>query len=346
VPRLFLILATASVVGLFGAACAPVLSAPPHLVASWPPAGVTLPVERTAFDLRFNHALSPEASWAAVWRDDDGMPISADSLVEPTNPRRLSVLMKEPVAGEYRLHWHAVGARTAAAVDGEQTFSLQDESTTPPRVELSRVAAETGERVEVSGTGFGQRCPVRLTIGDDEQALSSVETDAQGSFAVEARVPQNVPFGEQPVMATDMCGGVATAALQVRWGGWPPLVAFDVGQAGPAPGEVTFWVTLRNRSDYVLEHIRVVVPDPQGATFVSADPVPKRQDQTVTWVIPTMDRGVRGPLRVTYRVGGAVSSHAWIEFRHRRSHDCSGDDCLPAFVSETTSESTPVSATD
>jgi methionine-rich copper-binding protein CopC len=346
VHRPFLILATANVIGLLAAGCAPVLSAPPHLVAAWPPAGVTLPVERTTFDLTFNYALSPELSWAAVWRDVDGLPIAADSAVELSNPRRLSLMVKEPVAGDYRLHWHAVSARTAVAMDGEQTFSLQDESSAPPRVELSRGVAETGEKVEVTGTGFGRRCPVTLAIGDDEQALSTVETDAQGHFVVEARVPQNVPFGEQPVMATDMCGAVATAALQVRWGGWPPLVAFDVGQPGPAPGEVTFWVTLRNRSDYVLERVRVVLPDPQGASFVSADPPPQRNDQTITWVIPTMDRGVLGPFRVTYRVAGTVNSHAWLEFRHRRPHGCSGDDCLPAFVSETTSESTPVAAAD
>ena len=345
-PRLFLILATANVIGLLATGCAPVLLSPPHLVAAWPAAGVTLPVEPTTFDLMFNHALSPEASWAAAWRDEDGMPISAASQVELSNPRQLSLILKEPVAGEYHLHWHAVAARTAAAVDGEQTFSLQDESSAPPRLELSRVAAETGEKVEVTGKGFGERCPVRLTIGDDEQPLSTIETDAQGSFAVEARVPENVPFGEQPVSATDMCGAAATAALEVRWGGWPPLVAFDVGQPGSAPGEVTFSVTLRNRSDYVLERVRVVLPDPQGASFVSADPAPKRKDQTITWEVPTLDRGVRGPFRVTYRVAGAVSSHVWIEFRHRRPHSCSGDDCLPAFVSETTSESTPVAARD
>jgi methionine-rich copper-binding protein CopC len=346
VPRLFLILATASVVGLILSGCAPVLAAPPHLVAAWPSAGVTLPVERTTFDLTFNHALSPDASWAAVWRDEDGLPIAADSAVELSNPRRLSVVVKEPTAGEYRLHWHAVAARTGAAVDGEQTFSLQDESASPARVELSRAAAETGEKVALTGRGFGKRCAVQLTIGDDEQALSTVATDANGAFVAEARVPQNVPFGEQPVLATDMCGATATTALHVRWGGWPPLVAFDVGQPGPATGEATFWVTLRNRSDYVLERVRVVLPDPQGASFVSADPRPKRQDQTISWEVPTMDRGVRGPFRVTYKVTGVVSSHAWIEFRHRRPNGCSGDDCLPAFVSETTSESTPVAAAD
>ncbi len=108
----------------------------------------------------------------------------------------------------------------------------------------------------------------------------------------------------------------------------------------------TRWVTLRNRSDYVLERVRVVLRDPQGASFVSADPTPRYHDQTVTWDIPTMDRGVLGPFRVTYRVAGAVSSHVWVEFRHRHSHGCSDDDCLPAFVSEMTSESTPVAAAD
>ena len=328
------------------AGCAPVLSAPPHLVAAWPAAGVTLPVARTTFDLTFNQALSAEATWAAVWRDEDGSPVAADSAVEPSNPKRLSVIVREPIGGEYRLHWHAVSARTATAVDGEQTFSMQHESSAPPRIELSRQVAETGDKMEVTGMGFGKRCSVRLSIGDDEQVLSSIETDAKGSFAVEARVPQTVPFGEQPVVATDMCGPAATAAVQVRWGGWPPLVAFDVGQPGPAPGEVTFWVTLRNRSDYVLERVRVVLPDPPGANFVSADPAPKHQDQTVTWQIPMMDRGVLGPFRVTYRVTGSVTSHVWIEFRHRRLHGCSDDDCLPAFVSESTSESTPVSAAD
>jgi hypothetical protein len=207
-------------------------------------------------------------------------------------------------------------------------------------VEVSRLVAETGDRVQVLGNGFGKRCAVRLTIGDDEQALSSAETDAQGSFETEARVPQTVPFGEQPVVATDMCGAAATAALEVRWGGWPPLVAFDVGQPGPGRGEVTFFVSLRNRSDYLLERVRVVVDDPINASFVAADPGPKRQDQSIVWEIPTIDRGVLGPLRVTYRATGSVTSHAWIEFRHRRPHRCSGDDCLPAFVSETASEST------
>jgi hypothetical protein len=40
-----------------------------------------------------------------------------------------------------------------------------------------------------------------------------------------------------------------------------------------------------------------------------------------------------------------VVSHARIEFRHRRPYGC-GDDCPPAFVTETTSESTLVFPAD
>jgi methionine-rich copper-binding protein CopC len=340
------LLVAAGLVGLVAAGCAPVLAAPPRLVAAWPKAGATLPVEQATLELTFNHALRPESTWAAVWREQDGLPMSVDTAVEPANPKRLSIVVKEPRAGEYRLAWHAVAARTAASVDGEHTFSMRDESAAPPHVQVSRRTAEAGDKLQVAGTGFGELCPVRLTIGDDEQALTAVETDANGSFVAEARVPHGVAFGQQPVSATDMCGAAATTAVLVRWGGWPPLVAFDVGHPGPGPGEVTFSVSLRNRSDYLLERVRLVLPDPAGASFVAADPGLKRQDQSVIWEIPTLDRGVLGPLRVTYRAIGAVASHARIEFRHRRPHGCKGDDCPPAFVSETTSDSTLVSPAD
>jgi hypothetical protein len=209
-------------------------------------------------------------------------------------------------------------------------------------VEVSHPTAEVGEALGVRGTGFGKRCSVQLTIGDDEQALSTVTTDAEGSFEAEVRMPQSVPFGEQPLLATDGCGATATAVVRVRWGGWPPLVAFDVGRPGPDAREVTFAVTLRNRSDYVLERVRVVVRDPPGASYVIADPVPKREADSLTWEIATIDRGVLGPFRVTYRATGAVVSRAWIEFRHRHSRGCNDDDCLPTFLSETTSESAAI----
>jgi hypothetical protein len=186
---------------------------------------------------------------------------------------------------------------------------------------------------------------VTLTIGDDAQALNTVETDAHGSFGVDVRIPPGVPFGVQPISATDGGGGVAETAVQVRWGGWPPLVAFTVGQPGPAPGEATFSVSVRNRSDFLLERVRVALDDPGPGTtsFVAAEPNADRQPGAVAWEIPVLDRGVAGPFRATYRTTATVASHARIEFRHRRPRGCPADECPPAFVSETTSDSTPVS---
>jgi hypothetical protein len=272
--------------------------------------------------------------------------MATDAVVDSNSGRRLRVNILEPTAGQYRLRWHAVSLRTAAVSDGEQVFSMQDESIAAPRLQVSRGIAESGDKIRIHGNGFGEDCPVRVTIGDDDQPLTTVETNAQGSFETEANVPPGVAFGVQPISAMDVWGDSATAALQVRWGGWPPLMAFTVGIPGPRSGEATFSLSVRNRSDYVLEHVLVVLSDPDGSTFAAAEPAATRQDRAIVWEIPTIDRGVVGPFRATFRVTGPVSTHARIEFRHRRPSGCTGDDCLPAFISETTSDSTPVYPAD
>jgi methionine-rich copper-binding protein CopC len=330
-------------VGLLGAGCAPDLAAAPRLIAAWPPDQAQLPIAAHTLELTFNRALQTESSWAAVWRDEDGSPATIEATMEQ---RRLEVRLLEPAAGHYRLHWHTVAARTAAAADGEQDFSLQDESDGAPRIDVSQATADSGERVEIKGTGFDKASAVKLTIGDDSQALNSVVTDVHGSFGVDVRIPPGVPFGMQPVTAVDASGSVATTALQVRWGGWPPVLAFNTGQPGPGPDEVTFSVSVRNRSDFVLERVRIVLDDPDGASFVAAEPMAERQGQAVRWEIPMLDRGVAGPWRATYRATAATTSHARIEFRHRRPRGCPANDCPPAFVSETTSDSTPVYPAD
>jgi hypothetical protein len=103
---------------------------------------------------------------------------------------------------------------------------------------------------------------------------------------------------------------------------------------------------VRNRSDYLLERVRVTMADPDGGRFVAAEPATHRDEQAVVWDIPSVDRGVVGPFRATYRVSAAVAMHARVEFRHRRPHGCNGEECLPAFVSETSSESTLVYPAD
>lgn len=317
------------------------MASPPRLVSLSPSANQPLPIEPSSFELVFNRALRADDSWAAVWREPDGEPLAAEATVDT---HRLRVNVPRPEAGEYRVHWHAVSARSGAAADGEQSIAFQDESSMPPRIDVVQTTVESGDKIELRGTGFTRGGIVQLTIGDDAQEIKTIQLDARGRFDDAARVPAGVPFGVQPIVATDSDGDSATAAVRVRWGGWPPLLAYTVGSPGPDAGEVTMTVSARNRSDYVLEKVRVVLSDP--GTLVAFQPLGSHVNGTLVWDIGTMDRGVAGPFRATYRVSGAVASHARIEFRHRKPSGCAGDECLPAFVSETTSDSTLVAPLD
>jgi methionine-rich copper-binding protein CopC len=321
-------------------ACAPSLAAPPRLVASWPTDGARLPLAARTVELTFNRSLSAEDTWAAVSLDGAaGNPIAARSAVDPSDARRLTVELLTPTEGAYRLHWHAVSARTDVSNDGEIAFTLEAKAASAPELVVSSASVENGERIWVTGHNFEPRSAVRLTMGDDEQSLMNVQSDAQGGFDDEVHVPAGVAFGEQRITGVDASGGTAAAAVLVRWGGWPPLVAFTVGDSGPQRGEVSFSISLRNRSDYVLERVRVVLDDPDGATFVRAEPSTVHQAGELAWDIPMLDRGPAGPLVAIYRVTGPTASHATIEFRHRRPRGCTADECLSAFVSETTSDS-------
>ena len=334
-----LIATGAALVAVVAASCAPTLSARPRLVAAWPRSGATLSVARQTVDLTFNRPLDAGLTSATVERAEDGTTLSSSTNVDPADARHLQVKLLEPAAGSYVLHWHAVGLRSADAADGEHAFILQKDAPAPPRLNVSPASADKGEPLNLAGKGFAKESSVRLAIGDDEQDLVTTQTDAGGTFKIEAKLPDSVPLGTQPVTAVDGEGRAATTVVQVHWGGWPPAVATDVGEPGPEPGEVTFTLSVRNRSDYMLEHVQLVIQDPPGATLVSADPSPTLQVGALAWQIPVMDRGVSSPFHATYRTAEAVVSHAWLEFRHRHSSACGRDDCMPAFISESTSES-------
>ena len=222
-----------AVLVMLGVGCAPQLSAPPRLIAAWPGRGARLPLAAQTFELAFNRPLSEAGSWAEISREEDGGGIAIENVVDRRDPRRMRIRLMNPEVGEFRLHWHAVGRRSTQAVEGEQEFALYNEAAEVPRLEVSRQAANVGDKVHLTGSGFAQGRTVRLTIGDDEQPLLTTDADPRGNFDVEARVPPTVAYGMQPVAAADRTGNVATAAVPVHWGGWPPLVAFAVGQAGP-----------------------------------------------------------------------------------------------------------------
>jgi hypothetical protein len=303
--------------------------------------GATLPVARQILELTFNRPLAGDSSWAEVI-GEDGSRLPATPGLDPNDPRRLRLRLDEWTAGSFDLRWHVLAADSHLASDGDQPFTLDSGASSPPHVDVSPASAETGERLELVGKALPKESTLLLTIGDDDQQLATAQTDGSGRLNLEARVPQTIPYGVQRVSVFDGPRRVAETSVQVQWGGWPPLVGSDVGHPGPNPGEVTFTLQVRNRSDYVLEQVRLVLRDPDGSALVSADPGAQREGSTLVWQIPVLDRGPAHPVHVTYSVDHPVVSHAWFEFRHRRERGCMRGDCLPAFISNSVADSEPV----
>jgi methionine-rich copper-binding protein CopC len=323
-----------------GTGCAPSLAVSPHLIAAWPAPGQSVASTAGHLELTFNRPVSTASSLVEVLSEDRALGTSLEAD-ERANHLRVW-LGEEPPAGRYLVRWHAVSVRTRAGEDGEYGFAVQPEGEVAPHLDLSREAVGNGEVLNIKGQGFAPRAAVQLTIGDDEAPLKTVAADARGGFNEDARVPPSVAFGVQPISGVDEAGNRATAALKVRWGGWPPVLAWTVGSSGPGPREVTLTVSLRNRSDYVLEALHVSLAVPPSAGFVAAEQGGRFANGVLSWDLDWLDRGVAGPLRATFRTDTPIRSHATIQFRHRRPHGCEDDECLTAFVSETASDSTLV----
>jgi len=335
--------ALAALAALLGAACAPTFLAPPRLIAAWPGFGASLARPPAALDLTFNRTLAPTETSVHLVRFRDGWQPHTSAAIDPAADQHLNVRLDDRLGpGEYVVQWHAVAAGTRAVLDGEYSFMVTDEDGTSPHVSVTPSTTDVGQVVEVNGQGFGSNEPVDLKIGDDHLSLGSAQADKQGNFSIDLHVPNQVAAGVQPVAAQDRQGDQATAAVRVQWGGWPPLLAWTTGVAGPQAGDVRLEVMLQNRSDYVLEGVSVEMPVPEGASVVDADLGGREVRRVVTWDLGWLDRGTAGPLRVTFRTDRPLATHTTIHFRHRRPHDCHGDDCLTAFVSQTVSDSAPV----
>ena len=184
----------------------------------------------------------------------------------------------------------------------------------------------------IAGTGFTPSSTVILTVADDNEPFGSALTNSFGAFNATVQLPANVPFGMQPISAVAKGGDPVQEQVLVQYGGWPPLDLAIVGKSGPLPGQVTFTVSGRNLSDYILQTVRVRVPIPSGATFVSADQGGAMVDGEVGWDNSgPLRRGPLSPRSVTFKVDGPVATHAWAYFYHSGTGD--GEDVAPPFQS-------------
>lgn len=324
---------------LIAAACAPNIPAPANLVLADPAPDAVIGALPETLQLNFSDPLLAGASSATVI-DPTGQVVPAAVDVAPDDPTALVVRITQPGgAGRFTVQWTTVSASARSPADGEFSFTVEPGAPQQPRLSVLPAATDVDQPLVVSGTGFDPQAAITLTVGDNSEPMGTAQSDASGAFDQTVTVPHDVPFGQQPVWARDDSGAKAGAEVGVRWGGWPPLIIYTQAAPGPDHGQVTLTVVGINRSDYVLDGVRIHLELPPGAALVTATAGAEVQDGELIW-----DQGILGrtslvPRSAVLSVGGPVVGRSSIDFRHRRAPGCIGDQCLPAFVDQTNSES-------
>jgi methionine-rich copper-binding protein CopC len=316
-----------------------------HLVYAWPAPNAVIGSMPDQLELHFAVPLAADDSTAEVI-DERGETIAGETHVLKHDARLLRLRLVDAAnapPGRYTVHWQSVSASTRDHVSDEFSFTVRPGLATQPQVLVSPRQSDAQQPVNIVGSGFSARTALTLAIGDDEEALGKADTDANGAFNVTLKVPPDVPFGQQPIWVRDAAGVAGASELELRWGGWPPLRVYTQADPGPEGGEVKFTVVGRNRSDYVLEDVRVHLQVPDGTSVVAADEGARPEPGGLVWDQGVVDRTTFTPRSAILRADGPVVGHAQVEFRHRRARGCVSDDCLPAFVDQTSSESGIVS---
>lgn len=110
----------------------------------------------------------------------DGDEIGIESGDEDTGSRgnfECTIIIPLSTAGD-----HTVTIRDESLTEVEETFTVE------PEMSFSPTQAPPGDTVEVSGTGYGEKVDVDITLGTG--AVATKETDRDGNFTVSFIVPE------------------------------------------------------------------------------------------------------------------------------------------------------------
>ena len=332
--HLIWVAALAAVVG-----CAPRALIRAHPIQIEPPPGAVLGATPNRAEIAFTAPVLGDRSSLVVVAAD-GSVVSEPSRVEAADPRRLVAPLRDLPGGAYELIWRSVEASTRAELDGQEHFWIEPNAPSRPSIELSSAELDANQPLSIVGTGFSPSTRVVVTIGDDGQDLAVTSSRDDGGFVVASvPVPPDLPLGQQLVLARDNNGAAASALLRVHWGGWPPLRLSLVSRAGPRPGLVTVAIGGRNRSDYVLRDVRIILPLPAGSSLVSATSGGREDNGAVVWdTVSSLERGPLEPRSATLRIDAATPPRlrAWAQYGHLPSSSPLWGN-LPGFFSNAVS---------
>ncbi len=129
---------------------------------------------------------------------------SGDDEADSDGEFELTVIIPEATAGEHTITVSGDEEGCAA----EATFTIE------PEVTVSPLEAPPGDSITISGTGFGGRKDVYITVGSVDFA-DAAETDADGSFSISLDVP-------------DLNDGVYYINVEDESGNYAPAIEFMV----------------------------------------------------------------------------------------------------------------------
>jgi methionine-rich copper-binding protein CopC len=244
------------------------------LVQATPPVGAVLGTAPARVDLLFEQELEGDKSRIRVF-DAGGARVDRNDL--QVEGRSMSVGVRNVPPGAYRVRSVAVAEDTGGEARADYTFYVGPAGTNQPTLAVTPNRTDAGQTVTVVGGGFTPNTLVLLGIGDEQRFLASERADAQGRFSVQTLVPVYLPHGRQVIQALDLEQRMATAALRVERGGWPPLaVRVTAGEEehhhGPAAAahvnHLSVEILLINRSNWDLRLVNVRGAIPPGARLL------------------------------------------------------------------------------
>jgi methionine-rich copper-binding protein CopC len=235
-----------------------------HLIQASPGDGVTLVTAPARIDLVFDEELDEAKSRVRVY---DASGDRADRDDQQVTEKRMTIGVRDWPPGVYRVRWLSVAHDDQGESRGDFTFTIGMPPAGQPYLFVTPERSDAGQTVTIAGAGFTPNALVLLAIGDELRSLAAPRTDTQGRFAVQAVVPVYLPHGRQVIQALDLDARMATAALNIDRGGWPPL-GIEVSVEAQGTNRVAVEIRLVNRSGWYLRRIDVRASIPQGTRVI------------------------------------------------------------------------------
>ncbi len=320
----------------------PIAHASARYVSSTPESGGFLTSAPPSVRITFDEEVATPGSTVSVVAVGGAEVNDGAVTVDATDRRTLVAPLKSGLAnGLYTVKWVSLSNKDGTRQQDSFNFGLRA-GAAPPVLQLDRQTVEMGQLLEIIGSGYKPNGSIVVSAGDDDEFVDAGTADASGVFHGSVGLPGDLSLGMQTISVADGDGAKATADVQVKWGGWPPVKV--TLRADTGKDDVTFTVNLWNRSDYHLVVDAARLRLPAGTSYKTADGNGRLDSAgEATWdTIDLAPHGSAGPFTLVVDTrsledGSPVTGWSWVQFSHAEQQAKDGT-LLPPFVSSAISK--------